>query len=132
MRVLLDTHAFLWSYSETRRLSKAVAGILMDPDTEVFVSAVGFWEIALKVSIGKLKPVGKHPSDLIRIAESLRFVTIPLSVEEASTYGDLTEETHLDPFDRMLIWQAISRELTLISSDAQFKRFIPDGLKLFW
>ena len=132
MRVLLDTHAFLWSYSETQRLSKAVAGILTNPDTDVFVSAVSFWEIALKVSIGKLKPVGKQPSDLIRVAENLGFKTIPLSVEEASTYGDLTEDTHFDPFDRMIIWQAISRELTLISSDSQVKRFVADGLKLLW
>lgn len=57
---------------------------------------------------------------------------MPLLPDEAATYGNLTEETHNDPFDRMLIWQAISRKLVLVSGDSEFKRFKKDGLRLLW
>ena len=57
---------------------------------------------------------------------------LPLTPEEAATYGDLSEPSHNDPFDRMLVWQAISRKLTLISGDREFERFRSDGLKLVW
>lgn len=132
MRVLLDTHAFLWAYSEPGRLPTAVRNTIIDPDNEIFVSAVSFWEIAIKVAIGKLQPIGRHPSKIIEVAESLGMKPIPLLPEEASSYVSLTENTHFDPFDRMLIRQAISRKLTLISKDSEFHRFVPDGLKLLW
>jgi PIN domain nuclease of toxin-antitoxin system len=132
MRLLLDTHAFLWSYSEPELLPAAVREAITDSDNEVFVSSVSFWEIAIKVRTGKLKPVGRHPSETVQVAESLGMKTIPLLPREAATYGNLTENTHFDPFDRMLIWQAISQKLTLVSHDAEFKRFKPDGLRLLW
>ncbi|CAN5588762.1 MAG: type II toxin-antitoxin system VapC family toxin [Pyrinomonadaceae bacterium] len=132
MRVLLDTHAFLWAYSESGRLPAAVRNSIIEPENEVFVSAVSFWEIAIKVAIGKLQPVGQHPSKIIQVAESLGMKPIPLLPAEAATYGNLAEATHFDPFDRMLIWQAISRNMVLVSSDSKFRRFEKDGLRLLW
>ena len=132
MRALLDTHTFLWAYADQRRLSASATDILTNPDNEIFISAVSFWEIALKASIGKLKLVGEQRPDLIGVAEELGFKTLSLTVEEAATYDKLKEGTHFDPFDRMLIWQAISQELTVISADSEFKKFVPDGLKLLW
>ena len=132
MKLLLDTHTFLWSYSDKVRLPKLAKDTIEDPNNEIFVSAISFWEIALKISIGKLQPVGQHPEKLVEVASSLGMTTIPMIPEEASTYGTLTENTHFDPFDRMLIWQAISRKLTLVSGDIEFKRFKKDGLKLLW
>lgn len=132
MRFLLDTHTFLWSYSDTGKLPALAKNTIAEPDNEIFVSAISFWEISLKISIGKLKPVGRHPSELVEVAQSLGMIPIPLTPEEAATYGDLTEGTHFDPFDRMLVWQAISLGLTLISCDPEFKRFKSDGLKLLW
>lgn len=132
MRLLVDTHVFLWAYSESARLPTGIRNIMADPDNELFVSAVTFWEIAIKVSVGKLTPVGDHPARLIELAESMGMKAIPLLPNEAATYVNLIEDTHFDPFDRMLIWQAISQKLTLVSGDAEFSRFKKDGLKLLW
>src|SRR5688572_21562658 len=132
MKFLLDTHAFLWAYTQQDRLPLTVRDAITDPDNEVCVSAVSFWEISIKVSIGKLKPIGPHPKDAVAIANALGFNPIPLLPEEAASYGDLTEDTHFDPFDRMLIWQAISGRMVLVSGDPEFKRFKKDGLKLLW
>ncbi len=60
------------------------------------------------------------------------FTPISLTPVEAATYGNLAEDTHFDPFDRMLIWQAIGRKMVLISKDSNFKRFSKDGLELLW
>lgn len=62
----------------------------------------------------------------------MNFQTINLSAEEAISYHELVESSHNDPFDRMLIWQSISRKYTLISKDKEFPKFIPYGLKLLW
>jgi PIN domain nuclease of toxin-antitoxin system len=96
------------------------------------VSAVSFWELSIKVSIGKLQPVGSHPTEIVSVAESLGIKPIPLLPDEAVNYMNLTESTHFDPFDRMLIWQAIQRDLTLVSADPEFKKFKKDGLRLLW
>ena len=132
MRLLLDTHAFLWSYSQPKKLPKVARDAIEDQSNEVFVSAVSFWEISIKVSIGKLETVGKHPADAVEVARSLGFNPIPLLPEEAASYGNLTEDTHFDPFDRMLIGQAISRKLTLVGGDKEFAKFKKDGLRLLW
>ncbi|MEJ7625011.1 MAG: hypothetical protein WKF34_13540 [Pyrinomonadaceae bacterium] len=60
------------------------------------------------------------------------FVTIDLTPDEAVTQGSLKEDTHFDPFDRMLVWQAISRQMTLASGDTELRRFEADGLNLLW
>jgi PIN domain nuclease of toxin-antitoxin system len=132
MRYLLDTHTFIWAYGQSTKLSGTARSAIEDTRSEVFVSAVSFWEIAIKIRAKRLHIGGKSAADLISEARTMDFHIIDLHADEAATQGKLTEETHFDPFDRMLIWQAISRKLTLISSDAQFKRFIPDGLKLIW
>ena len=132
MKLLLDTHAFIWAYSEPKQLPASVSAAITDPNNEVFVSAVSFWEIAIKIAIGKLKPVGHHPTKLVQVAESLDIKPISLLPEEAATYVNLAENTHFDPFDRMLIWQAINRKMTLVSGDSQFRHFVSDGLRLLW
>src|SRR5688572_3367314 len=99
MKLLLDTHAFLWSYSDKERLPVKARTAVADGTNEIFVSAISFWEIAMKTALGKLRPVGEHPADLIGTAESLGFIPIPLVPAEAATYGGLTEDTHFDPFD---------------------------------
>lgn len=130
MRLLLDTHTFLWTVSEPARLPKRARRAVEDKANQAFVSSVSLWEIAIKVRIGKLR-LG-WDDDLIAAALNAGIEPLPLTPEEASSYGDLTEPSHKDPFDRMLIWQAISKKMTLISGDAEFEQFIPDGLKLLW
>ena len=132
MRLLLDTHSFLWSYSAPSKLPDLARKAIAQSSNDVYVSSITFWEIALKISIGKLKHVGRHPSELVEVARTLGMSPISLTPDESATYGNLTEDTHFDPFDRMLIWQAISRNLTLVSGDKEFQRFEKDGLRLLW
>lgn len=132
MNYLLDTHTFLWSVANVENLSKKVLEILKNPKNEIYVSAVSFWEISIKTRIKKLDLDTIAPEDLLAIAEKMDFQVISLTPEEAITYHKLKESSHNDPFDRMLIWQSISRNMTIISKDHEFKKFIPYGLKLLW
>lgn len=132
MKYLLDTHVFLWATGQSKRLPSKVVTTITDLRNDVFVSAVSFWEIAIKVRTGKLD-IGKNkPSDLPSRASDMGMILLGLSPEESATMGQLAEDTHFDPFDRMLIWQAISRKMTLVSGDKGFERFKPDGLRLLW
>ena len=132
MNYLLDTHVFLWTLAKTENLSKRALEAIKNPDNEIFVSAVSLWEIAIKVRIQKLNLDTVRPDELIALAEKMQFQLMGLSAEEAVSYYQLNENTHHDPFDRMLIWQSISRNIALISKDKQFKNFIPYGLQLVW
>ncbi len=131
MKYLLDTHALIWALTETKRLPQKTKAVLEDPRNQFFVSAVSLWEMAIKIRSGRLEAVG-HWNDAVAVVEAMGFETIPLLPDEAATSKSLTEDTHFDPFDRMLIWQAISRKMTLISRDPEFKKFAKDGLKLLW
>lgn len=132
MNFLLDTHTFLWTVLQPKRLPPSALTAVQDPGNAIFVSAVTLWEISIKARLGKIDLISLTTDDLIPSALQMGFALIGLSPEEAVTQGDLTENTHFDPFDRMLIWQAISRKLTLVSGDKEFKRFAKDGLKLLW
>lgn len=132
MNYLLDTHTFLWTISQSDKLSKKAREIIKNPKKEIFVSAVSFWEISIKLRIKKLDLDSLSPEDLLELAERMDFQLISLTSEEAATYHKLKEETHKDPFDRMLIWQCISRNITLISKDKAVKKFLPLGLKTIW
>jgi PIN domain nuclease of toxin-antitoxin system len=130
MRLLLDTHTFLWAASERSKLPASAIEAIEDQSNEVFVSAISLWEITIKSRINKLQ-LGWN-DDLIGAAVKAGFAPIALSPEEAATYDELKETEHGDPFDRMLAWQAITRKLTLVSGDKEFKRFEKEGLRLFW
>lgn len=132
MRLLLDTHAFIWAVSAPGKLPAKVRAVVGDSGNDVFVSAVSFWEIAIKIRIRKLRPLGKLTDSLPDIAERTDIQTIHLTANEAASYGELTEGTHEDPFDRMLAWQAISRKLKLVTGDAAYRKFADDGLELLW
>lgn len=132
MKYLLDTHAFLWTAARSKQLPERARSAIEAPDNEIFVSAVSFWEIATKFRKGKLDLDGLQPIDFVDKAAAMEIEIIPLAADEAATVNNLIEQTHFDPFDRMLIWQAIHRKLTLISRDPEFQNFEPDGLKLIW
>ena len=132
MKYLLDTHAFLWTVCGSRNIPKMTRSAIRNPDNDVYVSSVSFWEIALKARLGKLDLGSIKTDDLIGLSEEMGMELISLAPEEAVSYGKLEESSHFDPFDRMLIWQAIGRSLTMISKDSEFGKFVPHGLKLLW
>ncbi|GAB1455090.1 type II toxin-antitoxin system VapC family toxin [Spirochaetota bacterium] len=132
MNYLLDTHVFLWSIANIKELSKDVIKILRNKDNEIYISSVTLWEIAIKTRIGKLDITGTSIDQLSTIIKKLEYSQISLTSEDALGYINLKESTHKDPFDRMLIWQCINRNIIMISKDTEFPKFVPYGLKLFW
>lgn len=132
MKYLLDTHALIWAIMDTDKLSVQARNILEDPDHVILVSAISFWEIALKFSIGKLSLQGILPEELPAIVHQMNFGTMALDTKDASTYHMLLPLYHKDPFDRMLIWQAINGSLTLVSKDERMSAYQSEGLKVIW
>lgn len=129
---LLDTHSFLWSAFDPGKLSRPVHAELTNSSNPVYVSSVIFWEISLKAGIGKLTLTNCLPDELPGIADRLGYLPLPLEPDKAASFYRLPRYTHKDPFDRMLIWQAIQRELILISKDCAFDGYCSIGLKIFW
>jgi PIN domain nuclease of toxin-antitoxin system len=117
---------------DPRKLSAKVRGIVEDTDNRVLVSSVSFWEISLKYSLGTLDLQGIVPGQLPEITKQTGFELIELLPDEAATYYQLEANWHRDPFDRMLIWQAIQNKLTIISKDNHIARYKSVGLKAIW
>ena len=131
MIYLLDTHYLIWAITDTKKLSPKVKGILTDPNQKVIVSTISFWEVSLKTSLGKLKIMGFSPEDLPRLCLQIGFDIERLSPEASSTYHRLKASYHKDPFDRMLIWQAIVNNYTLLSADDTIKKYTSEGLQMY-
>ena len=117
-RLLLDTHAFLWCLADVAKLSAPARDAIVDPENEVFVSAVSGWEIAVKRAKGHLIA----PDDLAEMVERRGFAHLPLTFHHAEQAGILPPH-HKDPFDRFLIAQAQVEGLTLVTKDAQIARY---------
>ena len=130
MTYLLDTHFVIWAITDTQKISRDIQNIIADPEHTILVSAVSFWEVSLKSAIGKLKLAGVTPIDLPTHCVAMGFELIDLSAEESCSYHQLTAEHHKDPFDRMLIWQAIRNGYVLISVDKNVKKYKSAGLKV--
>lgn len=122
----------LWALSDHRKLSTKVKNILEDPHHEIFVSAVTFWEISLKFALGKLDLQGSTPTDLPKAVADTGFALLPLQPQEAASYYELNADWHRDPFDRMLIQQAILNKLILLSKDKNVALYRSIGLKVIW
>src|SRR5688572_24677813 len=109
MKYFLDTHYLIWSIGDSNKLPERLKKFLINPENEIFVSAISLWEISLKMSSGKLIIEGFTPTDLPSICAKLNFQIENLSAEESSTFHLLKANYHKDPFDRMLIWQSITK-----------------------
>jgi PIN domain nuclease of toxin-antitoxin system len=128
---LLDTHYMLWAIADTKKISKNIKEIITNPDNRIIVSTISFWEVSLKTSIGKLSISGFSPADLPVACEKIGFNIECPSAEDSSTYHELKATYHKDPFDRMLIWQAMRNDYIFISSDNNVKKYASEGLKVF-
>ena len=132
MNLLLDTHVFLWSLFTPDKLSKRVIREVKSPSNDVAVSVVTFWEISLKYALGKLELIGVKPEELPRFADQMDLEILQIAAAEASSFHRLPRISHKDPFDRVIIWQAIQRKMTLISKDRDFKSYRDFGLRTLW
>jgi PIN domain nuclease of toxin-antitoxin system len=115
LRLLLDTHVLLWWLSDNRRLGATARAAVGDPDNDVYVSAATVWECALKRALGKLTV----PDDLSGEIQRSGFDALPIGSRHAEAAGALPRH-HDDPFDRMLVAQAMEEGLTLTSADPRF------------
>ena len=128
MRLLLDTFTFLWLYTDHDKVSKAAAAAFLHPENERFLSAVSAWEIATKYSLGKL-PLPRTPEYYIAEAREKSGVeSLPLDEESAFQSARLPR-IHRDPFDRMLVAQAMVHGLVIVTSDEEIARY---GVRVLW
>ncbi len=118
MRLLLDTHVLLWWLANDPSLGEEARAGISDPSSSVFVSAATVWEVSIKQTLGKLEA----PSDLLRQIELNRFEPLSITVSHAYTAGALPRH-HDDPFDRMLVAQAMKEGLVLLTADPRMSRY---------
>jgi PIN domain nuclease of toxin-antitoxin system len=121
MRLLLDTHALLWWLMDDERLPARLDALLNDPATEAFVSAASAWEIAIKARLGKLEP-GPLGQGFATTVVQEGFLPLPITLEHAERAGALPPH-HSDPFDRMLVAQAHTENLHLVSGDVALDHY---------
>ena len=127
-RLLLDTHAFLWWLAGDRKLSAGAREAIGDDSGPVFVSAVSVWEISTKHRLGKLPGASSIAGDLGGVIEGQGFVGMPITIDHAQSAGALPGP-HRDPFDRMLIAQALVDDLVLVSNERAFDAY---GVRRLW
>jgi PIN domain nuclease of toxin-antitoxin system len=118
MRLLLDTHVFLWAVTANRRLKSATRDYLSQADA-VYVSAASIWEIAIKSRLGK---IDGDPLALAGAIEESGFQELPVSALHAAAVASLPLH-HTDPFDRLLLAQAFMEPLRLVTADAAFAAY---------
>jgi len=118
VRLLLDTQVYLWYLADSRKLSARAKSDIVSAE-DVFVSAASIWEAAVKVAIGKLDVV---PDDLVAGIGASGFAELPVTARHAARVLTLPQH-HRDPFDRLLVAQAIHEPLHLLTADATLRRY---------
>jgi PIN domain nuclease of toxin-antitoxin system len=122
MDLLLDTHTFLWFVWADTRLSATAQSIIVDPLNRKLVSPASYWEIAIKVSTGKLRLGEPFRAFIHREILRNKFEILPISIDHAAIVESLPFH-HRDPFDRMLIAQCIVEAIPVLSADAIFDAY---------
>jgi PIN domain nuclease of toxin-antitoxin system len=128
MRILIDTHVFIWWTSDVNRLSPRVHDLLLDPNTETILSIVSIWEMQIKSSLGKLQfktVLSELVDDEI---DHNRIELLPLSLSHIYALNNLPHH-HRDPFDRILIAQSMDADLQIVSIDEKFDAY---GVRRLW
>ena len=128
MRLLLDTHALIWWLAADQALSSTAREAIADPSNDVFVSAASAWEIATKHRIGKLPEAGLLAADVAGFVSEQGFVELPVVIRHGQLAGSLPG-IHKDPFDRILIAQAILADMQIVSRDEILSAY---GIARLW
>jgi PIN domain nuclease of toxin-antitoxin system len=128
MRLQVDAHSLIWAVDDTSRLSPAAATALQDPANELLVSAATVWEIAIKVGLGKLSLSLPYRDWMNKAITDLTLSMLPVTIAYADAQAALPWH-HRDPFDRLLIAQALTDRLGIVSADAQLDAY---GITRVW
>lgn len=132
MNYLLDTHTFLWFLFDPDKLSKKVSKIILNNENNIFVSLISFWEISLKFNLGKISLNNVTPEELPKYAINSGIEIFDLEIDTVSSFHNLPIESHRDPFDRLIIWQCIRNDLTLLSKDTMTGEYVKYKLNSIW
>lgn len=127
MRLLLDTHIALWAITDSPKLPKAAHDLILTPTAEIYVSAASIWEIAIKHNLNR----GNMPisgAEAARYFSEAGYTLLPITAEHAAATETLPMH-HADPFDRMLVAQALTEPLRLVTHDAMQAKY-GDGVLL--
>ncbi len=128
MRLLLDTHAFLWFILDDPKLSDKARGLIADPDNVVEISPASYWEIAIKISLKKYTLPESYETFMDRELKQNSFRILPIEPKHTAILTELPFH-HRDPFDRLLIAQAKSENIPLVSTDAAMDAY---PIKRLW
>jgi PIN domain nuclease of toxin-antitoxin system len=128
MRALLDTNSFLWFISGSDRLSIDAKNFIADMQNQLVLSAASLWEIAIKISLGKLDLLQPYGQLIPQQLEENDIAVLPLEIGHLNKVIDLPFH-HRDPFDRLIIAQALAEGIPVVSSDAVFSQY---AVKLIW
>ena len=127
MNLLLDTHALLWSADAPEKLSLQARTQVEDASNRLFFSAASVWEIAIKVSIEKLR-LSISPEQMVQLLGRAGFLEVPIESQHAARVATMPLH-HRDPFDRLLVAQAELERMTLVSRDGGFDAY---GIRRLW
>lgn len=128
MKVLLDTHAFLWFILNDPRLSPTALAIIADPANDVDISPATYWEIAIKIRIGKYALPGDYETFLVAQLQTNAMGILPIEIRHTKLLTTLPLH-HKDPFDRLLVAQALAEGVPIVSADVALD---PYGVTRLW
>jgi PIN domain nuclease of toxin-antitoxin system len=128
MRLILDTHTLLWFLAGDPRLSAQARNLIADMGNQVATSVASLWEIVIKVSLGKLTLASPFAELIPEQLARNDIDVLPITIQHLATLGGLPFH-HRDPFDRLIIAQAISEGLPVVTSDARFSEY---GQQVLW
>jgi PIN domain nuclease of toxin-antitoxin system len=128
VRLLLDTHALIWWLAADQALSSTARDAIADSSNDVFVSAASAWEITTKHRIGKLPEAGLLAADVAGFVSEQDFIELPVTIRHGQLAGSLPG-IHKDPFDRILVAQAILADMQIVSRDEILSAY---GIARLW
>jgi len=130
MKILIDTHFILWVANNPEKLERGDLNLIEDEKNEIICSSISFFEISIKVGLGKLKLEGIDAGELPGKMRAEGYLIGEISADDMASYHRLPLEIHRDPFDRMLIWQAIRNGYQLLTRDKRVREYTKFGLQL--
>jgi len=128
MKVQVDTHTFIWALLDDHRLTTKAKAILRSEEHELVFSLVSLWEIAIKIKTGKLNTIGSSVAYIRDEMNTYSMELLPIRYEHILHLEALPHH-HSDPFDRLLIAQALSEGLPILTADRAFRQY---GVKTIW
>lgn len=121
---IIDTHIFLWLIFDPKKIDKKQLQILENPQNDIFITSISFWEISIKYNLKKLRLNNLTPELLPKIAKDMDIEILNIDENTMSSFYKLPKsKIHKDPFDRLIVWKCICDNFTLISQDSKLYEY---------